>query len=278
MEPISELAKLSAQMRLEILQTHRRAGFGHLGSSLSIVEILTVLFHRHMRWRDGSEDPERGDRFVLSKGHAALALYCALQMAGRIPASQTATFCRNGSALEAHPNENLLPEVHASTGSLGQGLSIGVGLSLGSRLRGTSDRTFVVIGDGEANEGQIWEAARSAAALKLSNLVVVLDDNGMQQDGPTPSIMPVGDLAACWSAMGWRVSDCDGHNPDQLDSALRMLTGSSGQAPMLLVARTVKGRGVGFLENRTESHYPPPLNDGDLALVEYELNQEHSRV
>src|SRR6202040_3106685 len=148
-----------------------------------------VIFGRHFRWRAPGEPEWRGDRFILSKGHAAMALYCALGQIGQIDSSILQTFGCNGSQLEPHPNDSAEPSIHASTGSLGQGLSIGIGLALGGRLRCTTDRTFVVIGDGESNEGQIWEAARSAVALRLKNLIVVLDDNGMQQDGPTPNIM-----------------------------------------------------------------------------------------
>jgi transketolase len=277
MDARSHLRRVAAEMRMNILRTHARAGCGHLGSALSIVEILTVLFHRYIRWSDPLVERWNGDRFVLSKGHAALGLYCALESAGRIPDSQTATFSRNGSALEPHPNEALLPAVHASTGSLGQGLSIGVGLALGSRLRKADEHTFVVIGDGESNEGQIWEAARSAVALKLDNLLVVLDDNGMQQDGPTSEIMSVRDVATCWAAIGWHVQECDGHDCGAIDAAVERLLAESG-GPKLLRAHTIKGRGVDFLENRTECHYPPPLTAGDLALIEYQLAEEASRV
>jgi transketolase len=256
-------------LRLLVLKTHRRAGAGHLGSALSVVEILAVLFGRFFRWRAEGEPAWAGDRFVLSKGHAALGLYAALARAGRIPPERLAEFGRNGAALEPHPSEAAEPELHASTGSLGQGISIGVGLALGSRLRGAPDRTFVVIGDGEANEGQVWEAARSAAALGLGGLLVVLDDNGMQQDGPTRDILPVDDLAPAWEAMGWRTAEADGHDCAALAAALEGLLALPGDAPRLLRARTVKGRGVEFLEGRTESHYPPPLTGEEMVLATY---------
>lgn len=257
------------RLRMLVLETHRRAGAGHLGSALSIVEVLAVVFGRFFRWREEGEPAWAGDRFVLSKGHGALGLYAALARAGRIPPERLAEFGRNGAALEPHPNEAAEPELHASTGSLGQGISIGVGLALGSRLRGADDRTWVVVGDGEANEGQVWEAARSAAALGLGRLVVVLDDNGMQQDGPTAGILPVDDLVPAWAAMGWRTAEADGHDCGTLARALEGLLALPGPAPRLLRARTVKGRGVEFLEGRTESHYPPPLSDEDLALARY---------
>lgn len=272
-----ELRTKSDELRLSILETHRRAGAGHLGSSLSIVEVLTVLFQEHVRWPE-AEDDWWGDRFVLSKGHAALGLYCALAQLGRLKPGELGTFGSNGSRLEPHPNERAEPAVHASTGSLGQGLSIAIGLALGARLRGRRDRSFVVIGDGEVNEGQIWEAARCAAFLRLENLVVVLDDNVMQQDGPTPAIMPVPDTVDSWRAMGWLCRTCDGHDCGELSAALQELTTTDHAGPRLLRARTVKGCGVAFLEGRTESHYPPPLSADDMALVRYDLDRSHQQA
>jgi transketolase len=270
----TDLRSLSNRLRLLMLETHRRAGAGHLGSSLSIVEILATILGRYFRWGAPELAPARGDRLVLSKGHAALGLYCALSLAEKIDPDRLATFGRNGSLLEPHPNESTERAIHASTGSLGQGLSIGVGLALGSRLRGDDDRTFVIIGDGEMNEGQIWEAVRSAAFLELDNLIVVLDDNQMQQDGPTPEILPVPDAAACLRAIGWSVSECDGHDCDAVDAAIGQAILSPGARPHLIRARTIKGRGVDFLEGKTESHYPPPLSNDDLELVRYALSRE----
>jgi transketolase len=275
---IRSLPALCAQLRVSILDVHRHAGAGHLGSSLSIVEILTLIFTEHFRWREPEEEAWRGDRFVLSKGHAALGLYCMLALLGRIKTECLMSFSRNGSPLEPHPNERFEPSIHASTGSLGQGLSIGVGLALGSRLRGAlHDRTFVIIGDGEVNEGQIWEAARSATTLGLDNLIVVLDDNRMQQDGPTPDIMPVDDAVTCWQAMGWHCMESDGHDCRELQSKLAELLASPAHAPKLLRIQTIKGKGVDFLEGRTESHFPPPLSSDDFALAKYLIEREAAR-
>jgi transketolase len=263
------LRALADQLRLSVLEMHHRAGAGHLGSALSIIEILAVIFGRHFRWREPEEPEWRGDRFVLSKGHAAMGLYCALSRIGRIDPSLLKTFGRNGSPLEPHPNESAMPSLHGSTGSLGQGLSIGVGLALGARMLRTADRVFVVIGDGEANEGQIWEAARSAVALRLRNLIVVLDDNGMQQDGPTSAIMAMGDLVACWRSMGWQCMECAGHDCQALDDCISEMIRGSWDSPRLLRARTVKAKGVDFLEGRTDSHFPAPVSRDDLALLRY---------
>lgn len=265
----TDLQRKADRLRLTILETHRHAGGGHLGSALSIVEILTVLFETQFRWPVPDADPRAGDRFVLSKGHGALALYCQLELCGRLAPASLALFGKNGSPLEPHPNERLVSAVHASSGSLGQGLSIGVGLALGSRLRGAGDRVWVLIGDGETNEGQIWEAALCAAQLGLDNLVVMLDRNSFQQDGPMSAILPVPDLTRCWGEMGWAVSSTDGHDCAALDAALRAAVTESAPAPRLLVATTTKGMGVSFLENTTESHYPPPLSADELALIRY---------
>ncbi|MCW5803563.1 MAG: transketolase [Deltaproteobacteria bacterium] len=270
---VTELRAESDRLRLLMLEVHRRAGAGHLGSALSIAEILTAILGRHFRWSHLDDEQTCGDRLVLSKGHAALGLYCSLALAGKIEFERLLTFGRNGSVLEPHPNESTEPALHASTGSLGQGLSIGVGLALGSRMLGNLDRTFVIIGDGELNEGQIWEAARSAAFLGLRNLVVVLDDNGMQQDGPTAEIMPVRDALECFRSIGWITSECDGHDCDALDASLQRALAASDPRPRLIRATTVKGRGVDFLEGRTESHYPPPLSADELALVRYVISR-----
>jgi len=267
-----DLRALSDRIRWRILTTHHRSGGGHLGSSLSIVEQLAVVLGGHFRWRSapGAAD---GDRFVLSKGHAALGLYCALAELGRLPDEVLAGFGSSGAAAEPHPNETLIDAIDASTGSLGQGFSIGVGMALAARMRGRDGLVFVVIGDGECNEGQVWEAARSAAHLRLANLVVMLDDNRMQQDGPTPGILPVADVEDAFAGMGWVTAACDGHDTGALEDALTKLT-ENADAPKLVHARTVKGRGVPFLEHRTESHYPPPMSAAELAMLRYVQEQD----
>jgi transketolase len=259
-------------LRLTMLRAHAVAGQGHLGSSLSLVEILSGLFAEGSFKHDTST---RGDRLVLSKGHAALGLYCALATAGLIPHAMLATFGQNGSALEPHPNERLLPEVSASTGSLGQGLSIGLGLAHGSRLNGCAhERTVVILGDGELNEGQPWEAAIAAPRLQLGNLLAIVDANGMQQDGTMADIMPIRDLAGAWSALGWQVHTIDGHDINAFVSLLAAIREVAHDKPKLVIAHTVKGRGVPFLENTVESHYPPPLDGAEIDLVAQMLTLE----
>lgn len=265
--PGADPRALADRVRWRILGQHRRSGAGHLGSSLSIVELLAVVLGQHFRWRSapGAAD---GDRLVLSKGHAALGLYCALAEVGRLADDVLAGFGQSGAAAEPHPNERLVDSIDASTGSLGQGFSIGVGMALGARMRGRDTTVFVIIGDGECNEGQVWEAARSAAHLRLANLVVLLDDNRMQQDGPTPDILPVDDADDAFAGMGWATASCDGHDTQAITDVLAKLA-EDGDAPRLVHAHTVKGRGVPFLEHRTESHYPPPLTNEELAMLRY---------
>jgi transketolase len=256
------------RLRMLIIRTHAAAGHGHLGSSLSLVEILTALFAAAIDTTGWDRPSPVGDRLVLSKGHAALALYCALAEAKLLPNEALAEFGRNGSMLEAHPNERLLPLVQASTGSLGQGLSIGLGLAHGSRMAGRAHEGVVVIlGDGEMNEGQVWEAAIAAPKLGLGNLLALVDMNGLQQDGSMDEIMPVGDLAGAWAALGWSTYEVDGHDCGALAALLASLRGDGAVRPKLVIARTVKGCGVPFLENAIESHYPPPLDPGEIELM-----------
>ncbi|NEU98285.1 transketolase [Bradyrhizobium uaiense] len=263
-----QLADRAHALRLLILRTHAAAGQGHLGSSLSIVEILVALMSSGIDTGHWAEGAPHGDRIVLSKGHAALAFYCALTQVGVVPQHALESFSRNGGELEPHPNEHTLPAVQASTGSLGQGLSIGLGLAFGSRMCGRDDSCFVILGDGELNEGQCWEAAIAAAQLQLGNLVAVVDANGFQQDGPMDEIMPIPGMAAAWRALGWETADVDGHDCSALLGTLAAVNAASTDRPKLIVARTVKGRGVPFLEHTTDSHFPPPLTEVEIAIVD----------
>lgn len=261
------------RLRLLILRTHAAAGQGHLGSSLSLVEILAALLGPGAAQLH-EQDPTRGDRLVLSKGHAALGLYCALAEAGVIPHEMLTSFGKNGSVLEPHPNETLLPAVAVSTGSLGQGLSIGLGLAHASLLAGHAhERTTVILGDGELNEGQPWEAAIAAVHLRLGNLLAIVDANGLQQDGRMNEIMPIAALGEAWRALGWRVYGADGHDCAGLSSLFAALRDQEPEAPKLVIARTIKARGVPFLENTAESHYPPALDAAEIDLVARMLTQ-----
>jgi transketolase len=244
------LTRLATRTRRWIVEQSLASNVGHIGSALSIVEIITVLFEAVMR-DPGSSRADR-DRFVLGKGHAALALYCALRSRGIVSDEQFATYCGNDSSLGVHP-EAFLPGVDVSTGSLGQGLSVGCGLAVGLRERGLSSRVYVLISDAECNEGQTWEAAMFAAHHKLGNVTAIVDLNGLQAMGHTAEVMSMSDMAGRWESFGWRVEDLDGHDIAALRIALDPAL--TADRPRMIVAHTLLGKGVTFMENRLEWHY-----------------------
>jgi transketolase len=249
---IESLCAKAQALRADILAMIAAVGTGHPGSSLSAIDIMTCLYYRVMRLRPGDPQwPER-DRFLLGKGHAAPALYAILIDLGILPREVAGSLRQIGSPLQGHPDRRFTAGVEASTGSLGQALSMGVGMALGARHLGLPSRVFVLLGDGECQEGQVWEAALSAAQLGLESLCAVIDFNGLQHDGPVDEILGLEPLAGKWRAFGWEVREVDGHN---FRSLLRALTGRprSGR-PRAVIARTVKGKGVDFMENRHEWH------------------------
>lgn len=227
---------------------------GHIGSSMSLIEILRVLYDEVLRHRpDQPGWPER-DRCVLSKGHGCLALYALLADKGYFPAETLATFCRAGSMLGGHPERGKIPGVEASTGALGHGLSIGVGMALSARLAKRDSRVFVIMGDGEINEGSVWEAAMSAAKHQLSNLTAIVDYNKIQSAGPTAEILELEPLADKWRAFGFDVVELDGHDVAALSGAFARLPANPDQ-PTAIIAHTVKGRGIPFAEHDPEWHH-----------------------
>jgi transketolase len=240
---------------------------GHIGSALSIIEMIAVLWGAVMH-RPGTDEPDR-DRFLLCKGHAALALYAALRYVGRIDDAAFATYCGDGSPLAVHPEPGV-PGVEVGTGSLGQGLSVAVGQALALARRGSPARVFALLSDAECNEGQVWEAAMLAAQHQLTNLVALVDCNGMQALGETKNILDLSPMAGRWAAFGWETLDVDGHDPAALHAALT--TGLNGRrGPTVLLARTALGKGVSFMENRLEWHYrnlSPDLAERALRELE----------
>jgi transketolase len=238
---------------------------GHGGTSLSMVEMLALLYFRYMRHDpEHPADPGR-DHFILSKGHGAPALYATLARAGYLPPEELRTLRRLESRLHGHPNAQALPGVDASTGSLGQGISLSVGLALGWRAQGRDNRVFCMVGDGELQEGQNWEAAMAGAKWGLDRLVVLVDRNRLQGDGDTEDVMPLGDLPAKWRSFGWHVQEVDGHRLDALDAALRTALLQQGR-PAVLVAQTVKGKGVSYMEGVTHWHHHP-VSDSELETA-----------
>ncbi len=240
-------------IRRIILEQSKRANVGHIGSSLSIADIMAVLFGSVLHIPDPN-DPER-DRFILSKGHAALALYAALHVRGWISASDLSTYCSDGTYLGVHP-EFAQKGVDFCSGSLGQGLPIGVGAALAARMQLSQRRVFVLVSDAECNEGSLWEAVMFAAHHKLSNLVVIIDLNGQQALGYTNQVINLAPMVERWRAFGWDVHDVDGHDIPGLQNTIESLTVSVG-APHVLIAHTVFGKGVSYMENQIKWHYWP---------------------
>lgn len=241
-------------LRGDILRMIHTAGSGHPGGSLSLVEILVHLYWREMHVRPEEPEWDNRDRLVLSKGHGAPALYAVLAHRGFFPKEKLSGFRQFGSGLEGHPHMQSLPGLDSSTGSLGQGLGIAAGMALGLRLDGKDSRVFCILGDGELQEGSIWESAMSASAYSQANLVAVVDSNRVQLDDSVQNVMPIEPLADKWKAFGWTVAECDGHSSEELSVAFR--TEHSG--PLVIIAHTVKGKGVSFMENSALWHGKSP--------------------
>jgi transketolase len=264
---LGRLREIARECRVQIVRMLTHAGSGHPGGSLSAIDILVDLYFNRMRYDPKRPDWADRDRFILSKGHAALALYGALRWKGILDEAGFRTFCRDGSMLGVHPHHEI-PGVDVSTGSLGLGLSVGCGLAHGLRLQGRPSRVYVVLSDAECNEGQVWEAAMFAAHHALSGLLAVVDLNGLQALGNTAGILAL-DMARLWSAFGWDTVTVDGHDVEALLAALQPPPG--GERPRAIVARTVLGKGVSFMEGLLEWHYrnlTPELARRALAELE----------
>ena len=256
---MSELEGRANDIRCDIVRMIAEAGSGHPGGSLSCTDILVALYFGGVLDHDPA-DPARADRdrFILGKGHAAPALYATLAHAGYFGRDELMTLRKLGSRLQGHPDSNQVPGVEVSTGSLGQGLSIAAGAAAGFKLEGVPASVFCLLGDGECQEGQVWEAAMFAAHRQLDNLVAVVDRNGLQIDGRTCDVCDPGDLGAKFAAFGWDAHEVDGHDIGALTSALGAAKADRGGKPHAIVARTVKGKGVSFMENQAGWHGKAP--------------------
>lgn len=261
----NDLRPICRQLRQDILEMICAAGSGHPGGSLSCVEILAVLYYEVMHIDPAQpDDPER-DRFLLSKGHAAPALYSTLARRGYFDPKLLPTLRQLGSPLQEHPHQERLPGLDCSSGSLGQGLSIANGLALAAKRQGKPYRSYCLLGDGEVQEGQVWEAAMTAAHYKLDNVCAIVDDNGVQLDGPTAQIMNVEPLGDKFAAFGWQVLPVDGHNVEDLALAFQEAAETKGR-PTVLLAQCVKGKGVSFMENQCAWHGKAPSRE-ELAAA-----------
>lgn len=266
---VQDLIETARQIRLEILRMTAAAGSGHPGGSLSAADILTCLYFDVMRLDPANPSWSERDRFVLSKGHAAPVLYAALALRGYFPREWLATLRQLGSPLQGHPHMRATPGVEVSTGSLGQGLSMAVGMALAGRLDRAGWRVYCLLGDGENQEGQVWEAAGATSQYRLDNLTAIVDHNGLQIDGRVEDVMSVEPMRDRWEAFGWRVFEVDGHDIAALLHTLAEAREVRGQ-PALVICHTVKGKGVSFMEGRAEWHGKAPSQE-QLAMAIAEL-------
>ncbi|MDE3155559.1 MAG: transketolase [Acidobacteriota bacterium] len=267
--PVTDLEATARHIRGRLVEMSHRAGVPHLGSSLSCVDMLVAAYWGGLAIDPAAPaDPDR-DRLILSKGHAATTLYAALACRGYFPEAALEAFAEPGGSLPEHPSPRCAPGVEAATGSLGHGLSIGLGMALAGRLQGRAYRTLVVMSDGECNEGSVWEAAMLAAAQRLERLAVVIDYNKWQATGRSNEVMALSPLREKWTAFGWEACEIDGHDVAALVARLRRVPDGSGR-PVAIVAHTVKGRGVSFMEDDNNWHYRTP-SAAELAQARAEL-------
>jgi len=247
------LEQIAHRTRINVVKMIAKSGIGHLGGSVSIAEILTVLYFHELRLDPKNPEWEDRDRFVLSKGHGCPALYATFAEVGYISKDTLPTLHQIDSILQMHPERGLCPGIEMSTGALGQGLSAAVGMALGAKIMGKDFRVYALVGCGECNEGQIWEAAMSASKFDLDNLVAIIDHNKLALSGRTQEVMPLEPLYDKWVAFGWHVIEVDGHSVTQIINALKEAKEIGGK-PTFIIAHTVKGRGITYVEDTWPSH------------------------
>ncbi len=267
---VQEMETVAKKLRRHIVSMTGKAGSGHPGGSLSAVEIITALYFKLLR--HNPEDPKWADRdrFILSKGHAAPVLYAALAECGYFPVEELLTLRQLDSRLQGHTDHKLTPGVELSAGSLGQGLSFAIGVALAGRLNKKDYTVYVLLGDGECDEGQVWEAAMAAAHYKVDNLVAIVDKNGLQIDGWTRDVMNLDPLNSKWQGFGWEVLEIDGNDINQVLYALEKAKQVKGK-PAVIIANTIKGKGVSFMENNADFHGKAPNAEQlETALKELE--------
>lgn len=267
---VDALRKIANDIRISIIETVYNAKSGHPGGSLSCADILTVLYFNQMNINPEKPNAEGRDRFVLSKGHCSPALYSVLARKGYFDKEELKTFRKIGSNLQGHPDMNKVPGVDMTTGSLGQGLSSAVGMALASKMDSAGCRVYCLIGDGEIDEGQIWEAAMTASKQKLDNLCVILDNNGLQLETNIDEILDPTSLHDKFASFGFNVIECDGHNINNLIDAFDSAKQKKGM-PSVIIAKTIKGKGVSFMENQIEWHGKAPSEEEYNKALE-ELN------
>ncbi len=266
---VEELQAVARSVRRHIIQMIGEAKSGHPGGSLSAVELVVALYYDVMKHDPANPTWPDRDRFILSKGHAAPVLYSTMALRGYVPEDQLNTLRRLGSIYQGHPDRRFIPSVEASTGSLGVGLSVGLGMAEAARLDGSPTRVYVMLGDGEIQEGQIWEAGMYGAFHKVDNIVAILDYNHIQLDGFVKDIMEIEPIADKWRAFGWNVIELDGHDFPAIQKAFADAEACKGK-PTILIAHTIKGKGVSFMENNPKFHGNAPTKE-EVALALQEI-------
>ncbi len=274
---IQKIEQMSRRMRKNALDMALAAGenSSHFGSGFSIIEIIATLYGAIMKYDRNNPKWSQRDRFILSKGHGVLGYYAALAEAGFVPVEDLPTFGKTGSYLVGHPVINREKGIEFSNGSLGMGLSLGIGVALAGRKRNNKYKVYILIGDGECNEGSVWEAAMAASQYKLDNLTVIIDKNNFQLGGPNSEIMSVGDLTLKWRSFGWDAVEVDGHNVGELYDAFNRV--NIPEVPVVIVATTIKGKGVSFAENNAAWHHAA-LGKSQYETAIAELNKTSDGV
>ena len=254
MKSAQELKQFSKSIRKNILDMAFTAGSSsaHIGGALSIADIMGTLFANKIKFKEGDPNFEGRDRFILSKGHACLAYYASLFENKFLDKNDLLSFEKNGSDLLGHPVRNMKKGIEFSTGSLGMGLSLGIGVALALKKKKLSNRIYIILGDGECNEGSVWEAAMCASHYKLNNITVIVDNNNFQQTGSNDQIMSLGDLSLKWKSFNWSTTIIDGHNFEQINSSLEK---NLIDCPNVIIAKTIKGKGVSIFENNNSWHH-----------------------
>jgi len=269
---LKELEIHSARIRKNIIELAFKSGkSSHIGGSLSMVEILSTLYGSILKYNVDFPESDDRDRFILSKGHGALALYCTLYEFGYLDDNQFYSYMKNGSDFIAHPIMNVCCGIESSNGSLGHGLSMGVGISLAARLKEKDFKTFILIGDGECNEGSVWEAAMAASNYKLNNLTAIIDRNNMQNDGESKDVLQYNNFEKTWESHGWDVKSIDGHNIVELYESLKL--DKKLETPRVVIANTIKGKGISFMENVASWHHGR-LTEATHKIAIAELNMD----
>jgi len=280
----AELKRYAIQLRRLVVESVHHAGAGHLGGPMSAAEMLVALYFEELNIDPQKPHDQNRDRFILSKGHSSIGLYSVLALRGYLPLAELKTFDAIDSRLQGHPDMSVLPGLDMSTGSLGQGLSPGLGMALAAKLKGQSFHTWVMLGDGDSQEGQIWEAAFVAARYQLDNLTAILDWNGLQQYGWATAkgygeldrMAPQENPADRWRSFGWNTVETDGHNFEAVFDAFAAAKAHEGQ-PTIIIARTIKGKGISYMENDFNWH-SKPVTDDDLKQAQDELAAQEAAL